>query len=432
MPKLKRRKDGGYFIHMSGDVNSINTFQVTDRGAEIVKSSGKELGEYFPDHLFYLLYDLGHISTKGKNPSQTKLPDLDSENWEFEDLSVADRVQVALQVIESHGVLSLFKGKAANWIISLIGESSVELRPLIKEISEAAGYSYETIQEYSESVHDGKYTLEIALCGYLQHVWLRDSAPFDLEAENIDQREVVWADDSHVHIRLADTDESDFTIPGDTPEPISDELDDELGIVWMTAVASAGFMVYPRIEMDHRHGFKNGVVLPRSRLKDFPVHLPQHSEIIEVFEALRLLEESVEQVLASSKSSVSQGDKSPCDRWRNKISQQIRRMHREDFFKAPEDQLQNTIQKHRYCYGNGEKITDFEYIEMGQPDESQSLLLFGLGIFSPGEERNVPFEPSTGTPLPIYPQSENEFENAVKQIDRFCSKTLPTSNPERT
>jgi len=48
MPKLKKKKNGGYIIHASGDNNPVNTFQVTDQGAEIVLSSGRDLEEFSP------------------------------------------------------------------------------------------------------------------------------------------------------------------------------------------------------------------------------------------------------------------------------------------------------------------------------------------------------------------------------------------------
>jgi len=153
MPKLKRRKDGGYFIHAAGDNNPVNTFQVTDRGAKIVKSSGRALDEFFPDQLFYLLHDLDHLSTKGTEPTDPTIGDITNIDWATNELSVENRVQVALQLIETHGVSQLFDGDAAKWVLGLTGNAPVLLKPLVEALAAATGYSYETIHEYDEMVH---------------------------------------------------------------------------------------------------------------------------------------------------------------------------------------------------------------------------------------------------------------------------------------
>ena len=249
MPKLKRRKDGGYFIHAAGNNNPVNTFQVTDRGAEIVKSSGRALDEFFPDQLFYLLHDLDHLSTKGAEPTDPTIGDITNIDWATDELSVESRVQVALQLIETHGVSQLFAGDAAKWVLGLTGNAPVLLEPLVEAIAAAAGYSYETIHEYDEMFHEGERLLDVALCAYLQYQWLRDTATFDGESQHRQHRVVHGSTGSHIYIEVPSAEQTTYTIPTDMPESIDEALRDELRDVWGLGVGSAGFAALASFEL---------------------------------------------------------------------------------------------------------------------------------------------------------------------------------------
>lgn len=423
MPNLKQRKDGGYYIHTPGDQNPVNTFQTTDRGAEIVKSSGRELSEYFPDQLFFLLYDLGHITTKDK-----ELPDsVDQDQYlgegVYEDLSVEDRVEVAIEIVERHDIEELYTGEAAKWVLALLGHSKSTLRPLIENIAETAGYSYITILNYSELVHEGEKPLAISLCSFLQIQYLREEAAF--EEESGDNREILGATESYVYLKTSDKDTRKFGIPDEMPEPIRDDLQTELNEVWAPGIGTAGFAALPSLEVEHRFDVENGLVIPRERVEDFPVERPPRSELTELYEAFRLLCHTIDTVLESEEASVTHGDNSPCDRWHKEI-QIVLNEERHDGFHSLGAQQGNRseypVQVHRDCYGDGDRITDFVYVEWSQPDETEQLRLFGFGIFEHSDQVEVPLAPKSETSLPVYPQSESELEKAKDLLTEFPTK----------
>lgn len=424
MPKLKRRKDGGYFIHAAGDNNPVNTFQVTDEGAEIVKSSGRALDEFFPDQLFYLLHDLDHLSTKGADPTDPTIGDITNIDWATDELSVESRVQVALQLIETHGVSQLFDGDAAKWVLGLTGNAPALLEPLVETIAAAAGYSYETIHEYDEMFHNGERLLDVTLCAYLQYQWLRDTATFDGESQHRQHRVVHGSTGSHIYIEVPSAEQTTYTIPTDLPESIDEALRDELRDVWGLGVGSAGFAALSSFELTNRHDVEHGVILPAERLADFPVDLPPRSALTEQYEALRLLQNHVEHVLSSPNSDVEYGDGSICDQWYQHIHDRLTNgSNGEDALGAQQgSRVDHTAQTYRDCYGDGEQVTDFKFITQTQPDESEQFRLFGFGIFDHGEQVHVPAAPETEAPLPVYPQSDRDLQNAVELLDEFPAK----------
>jgi hypothetical protein len=239
VPKLRQRKDGGYYIRSSGDSNSVNTFQTTEKGASIIKSSGRELGEFFPDQLFFLLYDLGHLSTKGKEDTEPGMSDINNIEWATDELSIEERVRVSLEIIDTHGVSELLEGDAAKWILTLIGKPPAVLKPLIKEIAEESGYSYKTIEEYSELISSKDDILEAALCAHLQMEGLR-TTDFDSEYGERDDRKVLGADSGFVYIGTTGKDTQRFGIAGEIPDATQEELSSELAHVWGSGVGAAG------------------------------------------------------------------------------------------------------------------------------------------------------------------------------------------------
>ncbi|TKR27992.1 hypothetical protein [Natronomonas salsuginis] len=424
MPKLKRRKDGGYYLHASGDENPINTFQVTDRGAEIVKSSGRELGEFFPDQLFFLLYDLGHLSTKNSGETGGEIIGQDLPSEVYQALSVEDRVQVARKIVQTHGVEELYTGETAKWVCSILDQSTATLQPLVEDIAESAGYSFETILEYSKLVHDGGNSLEIALCADLQIRYLREVATFDVDDGQEREREVLGADNKFVYLKTPTEDTFTFGIPGDKPIEIADDLSAELDRVWSPGIGTAGFAALTTMEVERRYDVDDGIVLPAERLNDFPVALPPRSEVTELYESLRLLKATVDHVLSSPDASVEDGDNSVCDRWQDELEKRLTSgTDGADSLGAQQNsRTDHTVQTYRDCYGNGSEITDYKYIEWSQPSESEQLRLFGFGIFEHGEEVKVPVAPESERPLPVYPQSESELEQAIELLDEFPSK----------
>lgn len=423
MPKLRQRKDGGYFIRSSGNSNSVNTFQTTDEGASIIKSSGRELGEFFPDQLFFLLYDLGHLSTKGKEDTKSEISDINNIEWATDELSVEERVEVALKIIDTHGVSQLLEGDAAKWILTLTGKPPVFLRPLIKEIAKKSGYSYETIEKYSEIINRREELLESALCAHLQMEGMR-TTDFDSNYGKRSDREVLGADGDFVHLETTSEGTQRFGIAGVIPDTVPDELSSQLDHAWGVGVGAAGLAALTSNEVQRRYDVNNGIVLPQERLEDFPVELPPRSELTEQYEALRLLQKSIKRVLSSPDADVEFGNSSYCDLWYRQVHERLvgefpgadslgtQQHNRPDF----------TVQTYRDCYGDGDKVTDFACIKRAQPNESEQLRLFGFGIFNHSETVQVPISPESEVPLPVYPQSQKELDHASKLLDEFPLK----------
>lgn len=421
VPSLKQRKDGGYYIHTPGDENPVNTFQTTNRGAELVKSSGRDLGEYFPDQLFFLLYDLGHLTTKGSEVPESIGQDQYSGEEVYENLTVEDRVDVAVETVDIHGVGALYTGAAATWILSLLGHSDSILRPLTVKIAQTAGYSYETILAYGESVTGEGKSLKVALCAFLQQKYLREEATFKEEDEHGDI-EVLGATQSYVYLNASSEDTAKFGIPGDMPEPIDDDLQSELDEIWLPGRFAAGFAVLHSLEIEHRFGKENGLVIPKERIEDIPVERPPRSELTELYEAFRLLHNTIDVVLESEEVSVTRGDNSPCDRWH----QEIQKVLNDEWHDGSDSlgvqqrgRVEYSTQQYRDCYGDGDQITDFAEVDLSQPSESDQLRLFGFGVFEHGEQVMVPLAPESETPLPVYPQTNAELDDAKELIAEF-------------
>lgn len=427
MPKLKQRNDGGYFIHTSGDNNPVNTFQVTDAGAEIVLSGGRNLGEFFPDELFFLLHDLGHLDTKGVETTDTEFDKIRNIDWALEELSREDRVQVAAQIAETHGGGQLLEGDAAKWTLSLTGKPPAVLEPLIRTIADETGYSYETIREYNNYRWPSEKLLETAFSAYLQTEELRVKE-FETFESATGKNEILGTDGEFVYIEIGETPRSQYDIAGSIPETVPRELEQKIGEVLGESVGIAAFAELSRIEIRSRFDVDDGMVLPRERLEDFPVKLPPRSELTEQYEAFRILRNTVQRVLENSES-VEHGDGSYCDQWYMEISERISNgVDGVDGLGAQQSQrVDHSTQLYRDCFGDGEQVTNFTFLEMGYPSESEQLRLFGFGIFEHGENVEVPVAPESGEPLQVYPQSQNELDHAVELLDEF-----PVSNFSRT
>jgi len=423
VPKLRQRKDGGYFIRSSGGSNSVNTFQTTDQGASIIKSSGREIGEFFPDQLFFLLYDLGHLSTKGEEHTGPKISDISNIEWATEELSVEERVEVACQIVDTHGVSQLLEGDAAKWMLTLFGKPPVFLDSLVKRIAEESGYSYETIVDYSKLVGSKDELLEAALCAHLQMMGMQ-VATFDSDYAEKNDWEILGTDGDYVYLRTIQEDTQPFGVFGEIPETAPEKLKSQLDRVWGLGVGSAGLAALASREVRRRYDADDGIVLPRARLADFPVELPVRSELTEQYELFRLLQQNIERVLSSSEAGVEHGDGSCCDRWYQQVHKRL--AHGESGVESigtqQRDRLEFTIQTYRDCYGDGDKITDFAGFKRVQPDEAEQLRLFGFGIFNHQETVRVPLSPESEEPLPIYPQSQSELEHAVELLEEFSSK----------
>lgn len=422
MPKLKQRKDGGYFIHKSGDSNSVNTFQTTDHGASIVKSSGRELGEYFPDQLFYLLYDLGHLSTKGDRGTEVEINDINNIEWATDELSAKERVEVACRIIDTHGVGQLLQGDAASWVLTLIDQSKGVLKPLINRIAEESGYSYETIIEYSELIESKDELVEVALTAHLQMKGMETKSFDSFYAEK--NWEILGTEGNFVYLSTEQKHTRPFGIVGEIPTHVPEDLNSQINHVWGHGVGAAGFAALSSIEVQREYTVEDGIVLPHDRLEDFPVKLPPRSELTEQYEAFRLLQSHIEQVLSSPEADVEYGDGSCCDLWYQEIHE---RLFDENSVHTPlgaqqRNRLNFAVQTYRDCYGDGEKVTDFDYIKRSQPSESEQVRLFGFGIFSHGETIRVPISPESEEPLPIYPQSQHELDHATGLLDEFRAK----------
>lgn len=423
MPKLKQRKDGGYFIHKSGDSNSVNTFQTTDHGASIVRSSGRGLGEYFPDQLFYLLYDLGHLSTKGDRGTEVDINDINNIKWATDELSAKERVEVACRIIDTHGVGQLLQGDAASWVLTLMDKPSVVLKPLVSRIAKESGYNYETIIEYSERINSKNELVEVALTAHLQMQGMKDRT-FDTDYAKRNNWEILGTEGNFVYLSTERNHTQPFGIAGEIPAHVPDSLKSQLDHVWGLGVGAAGFAALSSMEVRRQYAVEDGIVLPHDRLEDFPVELPPRSELTEQYEAFRLLQSHIEHVLSSPEADVEYGDGSYCDLWHREIHE---RLYDKNSVHTPlgaqqRDRLDFEVQTYRDCYGDGENVTDFVYVKRSQPNESEQVRLFGFGIFSHGETVRVPVSPKSEEPLPIYPQSQHEFDHAVGLLEEFKSK----------
>jgi hypothetical protein len=208
------------------------------------------------------------------------------------------------------------------------------------------------------------------------------------------------------------------------PEFVDDDLEGELRPVWGEGIGAAGFAALHNIEVRRRYGEQSGVVLPTGRLQEV-VDFPDRSELTELCEAFRLLQEAVDRVLSSSEASVTHGDGSVCDRW----ARDIERLRIEDgaddappLTAQQRSRVDHSVQTYRDCYGDGKRVTDFGVVESARPSESEQLRLFGFGIFDHGEEIRVPVAPDSGRPLPVYPQSTNELDRARELLDEFPAR----------
>lgn len=427
MPTLRQRKDGGYFILSSGDSNSVNTFQTTDQGASIVKSSGREIGDSFPDQLFFLLFDLGHLSTKDNEDAEPELSGITDIEWATSELSVEERVNVACRVVETHGVNQLLEGDTAKWILTLIGKPPVFLKPLVSQIAEESGYSYETIVEYSELVGSKNELLEAALCAHLQMEGMR-AKTFDSDYAGQTDWEILGTEGDFVYLKSEKPDGQLFGITGEIPETVPNKLKSQLTRAWGVGVGSAGLAALTSTEIQRRYDVEDGIVLPRERLEDFPIELPVRSELTEQYEALRLLQSHIEHVLSSSEAAVEYDDGSYCDRWYQHVHERLvgDDMEEDSLGAQQRDRLDFTVQTYRDCYGDGDKVTDFACIEHAHPTESEQLRLFGFGIFEHHETVRVPVSPNSGETLPVYPQSQHELDHAIELLDEFPLKPAST------
>ena len=422
MPTFKQRKDGGYFIHKPGDSHPINTFQLTDQGANIVKSSGCELDESFPNELFYLLYDLGHISTKGADTNGSGIDEIRNLDWAVNELSIEDRIQVAVRIAETHGVDQLLQGDAAEWTLNLTGKPPALLEPLIQAIADETGYSYETIREYNNYRWPTDKLLETAFSAYLQVEELKEKE-FETFENATGENEVLETDGEFVYIEIGETPRSQYDIAGSIPENVPWELERTINEVLGESVGVAAFAELSRIEIRSRYGVDDGIVLPQERLEDFPVELPPRSKLTEQYEAFRILRNTVQRVLENS-DSVEHGDGSFCDQWYMEISERISDgVNGVDGLGAQQSQRTDySAQLYRDCYGDGEQVTDFTFIEMGYPSESEQVQLFGFNIFDHGEDVEVPVAPKSGEPLPVYPQSQQELDHGIELLDEFPAR----------
>ncbi|MFC6939136.1 hypothetical protein ACFQE8_04050 [Salinirubellus sp. GCM10025818] len=419
MPTLKRRKDGGHYIHTAGTSNPVNTFQVTREGAEIVMSSGRSIEDFFPDELFFLLYDLGHLSTRGSTPTAESIPTIRNLDWATEELSVEDRARVAIRIGETHGFNQLFDGDVAKWVVTLLGKPPVLVEELTRTVADAAGYSYETLEEYSELLGETDVLL-LALAAYLQIEWIRTSASFADSPQDVAPR-IFGAESEFVYLETSDTDMMDYTVPGDYPLPVFEGLRTELHKAWSPGVGTAGFAALTSIELERRYGVDTGIILPRDRLDEFPVELPSRSALTELYEAFRLLQSQIDHVLSSPKAGVTHGDGSPCDRWYREVKARITGEAEGIVGLGPQQQsrVAHSVSEYRIWYGDGETVTDFELVTVASPTEAQHLRLFGVGIFEHGEQVRVPVAPKSHTPLPVYPRSDAELEAALDLLNEF-------------
>lgn len=311
----------------------------------------------------------------------------------------------------------------ARWILTLIGKPPVFLKPLVTEIAEASGYSYETIVEYSELTSSTDELLEAALSAHLQMEGM-GTETFDSDYAERTGWEILGSENDFVYLEELSKDAQPFGIVGEIPDSVPEELESELNHVWGVGVGAAGLAALTSNEVQRRYDVPKGVVLPRERLEDFPVELPERSELTEQYEALRLLQNNIEQVLSSSEAGVEYGDDSYCDLWYRQVHERLvgNDSGLDSLGAQQRDRLDFTAQMYRDCYGNGDQVTDFAWFELEQPDETEQLRLFGFGIFDHNESVQVPVSPESEEVLPIYPQSQSEFEYAVELLDEFPTR----------
>lgn len=323
--------------------------------------------------------------------------------------------------MEAHGVESLYTGLAANWVEDLFDFEPSTLRNLVSVIANEAGFSYETIYEYD----DGARTLEIAIGAHLHAVWLRETASFETHRQRDEggKRDLLGAEAGFVYIAGMAQDQFDFCGNAEMPDILEKGLANRISPFWGEDIGTAGFAALHSIEGRKRFGDENCLVIPKSRLEEFPVNLPTRTEITELYEAFRIHEGNIERVLSSPATGVDFEDGSPCYRWLKEI--RARRIGNDIEIDAPplgeqqKIEVGHTVQEYRDCFGDGETVTDFEFVEITQPVEAEVVRLYGFGIFQHGESIRVPVAPASNTPLPVYPQSESAFKQARKLLDEF-------------
>jgi len=422
MSTFRQRKDGGYFIRKPGDTHPINTFQLTDEGAGIVRSSGCQLGESFPDQLFYLLHDLGHLSTKDDDSENTSIGEIRNLDWAVKELSREDRVEVAAQIAETHGVGQLLEGDAAEWTLNLTGEPPAVLEPLVRTIVEETGYSYETVRKYNDDRWPPEKLLETAICAYLQMEGLR-SKEFERSDSATGSNEVLGADGDYIYIELGETPRQAYDIVGEVPETVPEDLKWKINEVLGESIGVAAFAILSRIEVWSKYDVDDGMVIPRERLDNFPVEVPPRSELTEQYEAFRLLQNHIQRILESPETDREHGDGSPSELWYRRVHEQLIADGAVPSLGTQQhNRVDHSAQLYRDCFGNGDKVTEFSCIEMTVPNESEQLELYEFGPFDYGEEVEVPIAPESGDPVPVYPQSQQELDYALALLDEFPKK----------
>lgn len=411
VPKLKRRNDGGYYIHTAGDTNPVNTFQVTSQGVNIIRSSGCQIGDYFGDSLFFLLYDLGHLSTTNKSQSDLAIQNIVDPSEVDGELSVEARVEVVTQIVETHSIDTLFTGEAANWVRSLLRQPAEDLVILGQVISSESGYRLSTILEYNNSVESGEKVVEVALCGYLQLKWLREEAVFETSQYDNSKRTLLGTDGDLAHIETPHEDTRTFGIPDEMPGDIQPELRSELQPVWAKGIGVAGFAALTSMDVESRYDVDNGITIPKSRLDDFPVDgfptaeesgiVP--NEVADLYEALFTLREAfpddvnplwelaIESILFGG-DGLADGNKS--------------------YGELQADNNAFKIAEYRSHYGNGTRVTEFPAITTSEPLEQDLPYL--------DTETVLPVAPKSDQVLPLNPDSE-DLADAFSLLNEFPS-----------
>jgi|AntDeeMinimDraft_5_1070356.scaffolds.fasta_scaffold03117_2 hypothetical protein len=240
------------------------------------------------------------------------------------------------------------------------------------------------------------------------------------------KNEVLGTDGDYIYIEIGETPRSQYDIAGSIPETVPQKLESKINEVLGESIGIAAFAELSRIELRSRYGVDDGMVLPRERLEDFPVELPLRSELTEQYEAFRILKNTVQQVLESSSTMVEHGDGSYCDQWYMEISERINNGTDgvDGLGVQQRDRVDYSTQLYRDCYGDGNQVTDFAYIELSNPTESEQLRLFGFA-FEHGADVKVPVAQKSGQPLPVYPQSQQELDYALELLDEFPAKPAP-------
>jgi hypothetical protein len=341
-----------------------------------------------------------------------------------------EKVQVAVQIIETHGTGQLLRGDTAEWTLNLTGKPPAYLQPLVEKISEETGYSHETIREYNNYRWSSEKLLETAISAYLQTEALR-TKEFEPSENTTGRNEVLGTDGDYVYIELGESPRPDYDIAGEIPESVPEELESKIGDVLHESIGIAAFAELSRIEIKSRYGVADGMVLPRERLDDFPVNTPPRSELTEQYEAFRLQQKHVGEVLESPDAGVVHGDGSFCDQWYHQIQSRLQdgTNGEKGLGEQQSERANHSAQLYRDCYGDGDKVTDFACIQMGQPSETQQLRLFGFGIFDHGQNIRVPVAPESEEPLPVYPQSQQELNHAIELLNEFTAKPSPGAPP---